>query len=111
MTSARDAYLEMKSVFETYSAERFDTPPSLKGKGTVKAIHYIQSFDPKDNITPELAQRIAKAFARKTFGNDCQVVIATHIDRGHVHSHLIVNSYLSTHALCRNGFNRKSASE
>ena len=46
MTSARDAYLEMKSVFESFSMERFNAPPPLKGKGTVKAIHYIQSFDP-----------------------------------------------------------------
>ena len=96
MTSARDAYLEMKSVYESYSTERFDTPPPLEGKGSVKAIHYIQSFDPKDNISPELAHRIAKAFARKTFGDDCQVVIATHTDRGHIHSHILVNTYTLT---------------
>lgn len=36
MTSARNAYLEkMKSVFESFSTERFDAPPPLKGKGTV----------------------------------------------------------------------------
>lgn len=93
MTSAMDAYLEMKSVFETYSVEKYDAPPPLHGKGSVKAIHYIQSFDPKDNITPEQAHRIAKAFARKTFGDDCQVVIATHTDKNHLHSHLIVNTY------------------
>ena len=93
MTSARDAYLEMKFVYESYSTERFDEPPPLEGKGSVKAIHYIQSFDPKDNISPELAHRIAKAFARKAFGDDCQVVIATHTDRGHIHSHILVNTY------------------
>ncbi len=96
MTSARDAYLEMKSVFESFSTERFDAPPPLEGKGSVKAIHYIQSFDPKDNISPELAHRIAKAFARKTFGDDCQVIIATHTDRGHIHSHILVNTYTLT---------------
>ena len=93
MTSAMDAYLEMKAVFETYSTEKFDAPPPLNGKGSVKAIHYIQSFDPRDNLTPEQAHRIAKAFARKTFGDDCQVVIATHTDKNHLHSHLIVNTY------------------
>lgn len=96
MTSARDAYLEMKAVYESYSTERFDAPPPLKGKGALKAIHYIQSFDPKDNISPELAHRVAKAFARKTFGDDCQIVIATHTDRGHIHSHLLVNTYTLT---------------
>jgi len=93
MTNARDAYLEMKSVYEHYSGKKFDMPVSLTGKNPVKAIHYIQSFDPKDNISPELAHRIAKAFARKTFGDDVQVVIATHIDRQHVHNHIIINSY------------------
>ena len=67
-----------------------------EGKGSVKAIHYIQSFDPQDNVSPELAHRIAKAFARKTFGDDCQVVIATHTDRQHVHNHLIINTYSLT---------------
>ena len=58
-----------------------------------KAIHYIQSFDPNENITPEQARRIAKAFERKTFGDDCQIVIATHLDKGHLHNHFILNSY------------------
>ena len=93
MTSAQDAYLEMKSVFEHYSSDKYNAPPPLEGKGTVKAIHYIQSFDPKDNIAPELAHRIGKAFARKTFGDDCQVVIATHVDKNHVHNHILVNTY------------------
>lgn len=96
MTSAKDAYLEMKSVFESYSTEKYNAPLPIDGKGSVKAIHYIQSFDPRDNVSPELAHRIAKAFARKTFGDDCQVVIATHVDKGHVHSHLIVNTYTLT---------------
>ena len=96
MCNAEDAYLAMKTVYEHYSGERFDAPPPLKGKGSVKAIHYIQSFDPKDNITPEQAHRIAKAFARKTFGDDCQIVIATHLDKGHIHSHFIINTYSLT---------------
>ena len=64
-----------------------------QGKGSVKAIHYIQSFDPKDNIAPELAHKIARTFARKAFGDNCQVVIATHVDKQHVHSHIIINAY------------------
>ncbi|MCM1009122.1 MAG: relaxase/mobilization nuclease domain-containing protein, partial [Ruminococcus flavefaciens] len=71
-------------------------PLPAEGKGSVKAIHYIQSFDPQDNVSPELAHRIAKAFARKTFGDDCQVVIATHLDKQHVHNHLIINTYSLT---------------
>ena len=96
MTNAKDAYLSMKMVYENYSHQKYNAPLPSDGKGSVKAIHYIQSFDPEDNITPEEAHRIAKAFARKTFGDDCQVVIATHIDREHLHNHFIVNSYSMT---------------
>ena len=83
-TNARDAYLQMKAVYEQYARDRFNSPPPISGNGTVKAIHYIQSFDPKGNITAELAHKITKAFVRKTFGDDVQAVIATHVDRRHV---------------------------
>lgn len=97
MANAKDAYNDMKMVYEYYSGKKYNAPPPIDGKGSVKAIHYIQSFDPNfdpnENITPEQAHRIAKAFARKTFGDDCQIVIATHLDKGHIHSHFILNSY------------------
>ena len=84
MANAEDAYLNMKMVYEHFSRKKYNEPPPLNGKGRVKAIHYIQSFDPQDNISPEEAHRISKAFARKTFGDDCQIVIATHCDKNHV---------------------------
>lgn len=93
LTNAEDAYLNMKMIYEHYSCRKYNEPPPLTGKAWVKAIHYIQSFDPKDNISPELAHKIAKAFARKTFGDNCQIVIATHVDKQHVHNHFILNSY------------------
>ena len=93
LTNAEDAYLNMKMIYEHYSCRKYNEPPPLQGKGWVKAIHYIQSFDPKDNIPLELAHKIAKAFALKTFGEDCQIVIATHVDKQHVHNHFILNSY------------------
>ena len=96
MTEAVDAYLNMKMVYELYSGRSFDEPLPKTGKGRVKVIHYIQSFSPDENITPEQAHRIAKAFARKTFGDDCQVVIATHTDKHHIHTHFILNTYSIT---------------
>ena len=83
----------MKIVYEQYSGKSFDEPIPQSGKGRVKAIHYIQSFDPKDNISPELAHRIGKAFALKVFGAESQVVIATHVDKEHIHTHFILNTY------------------
>ena len=93
MPNARDAYLMMKTVYEHFSSHKFDEPLPKQGKGRVKAIHYIQSFDPKDNISPELAHQIARTFARKAFGDSCQVVIATHNDKSHIHNHIIINTY------------------
>ena len=83
----------MKMVYEQFSGYKFDEPPPKTGKGRVKAIHYLQSFDPKDNISPELAHRIGRTLARKAFGDNCQVVIATHVDKQHVHNHIIINTY------------------
>lgn len=92
-TNARDAYLQMKAVYNQFARDRFDSPPPLEGKGSVKAIHYIMSFADEENVSPELAHKIAKAFVRKNFGDDAQAVIATHVDRSHVHCHMILNSY------------------
>ena len=87
------AYLAMKMVYEQFSGYKFDEQPPKQGKGKVKAIHYIQSFDPKDKISPELAHKIGRTLARKAFGDNCQVVIATHIDKGHLHNHIIITPY------------------
>ena len=89
----RCAYLAMKLVYEQFSGYKFDEPVPKLGKGHVKAIHYIQSFDPKDGISPELAHRIGRTFARKAFGDNCQLVIATHLDKDHIHTHFIINTY------------------
>ncbi len=51
MTNARDAYLNMKMVYENYSGTKFNEPVPEKGKGRVKAIQYIQSFDLRDDIS------------------------------------------------------------
>mgnify|MGYP001033324271 CR=1 FL=1 len=93
LPNAKDAYLMMKTVYEHFSSHKFDEPLLKQRKGRVKAIHYIQSFDPKDNISPELAHQIARTFARKAFGDSCQVVIATHNDKSHIHNHIIINTY------------------
>ena len=93
MTDAESAYSQMQLVYEQFARDHFDSPPPLEGKGSVKAIHYIQSFSPDDNVTPELAHRIAMTMIRKNFGDDAQAVIATHVDKEHLHSHIIICSY------------------
>lgn len=53
--------------------------------------HLFQSFHPDENLTPEIAHEIALKFAQENF-KDYEVLVATHIDREHLHSHFIVNS-------------------
>ena len=53
--------------------------------------HLVQSFPKGYEITPEKAHLIACEFARKAFGN-YECVVATHIDREHIHSHIVFNS-------------------
>lgn len=48
--------------------------------------HYVQSFAPSERVTGELAHEIAKLFAAKAWP-ESEVLIATHIDREHIHSH------------------------
>ncbi len=53
--------------------------------------HLVQSFPKGYDITPEKAHQIAVEFAEKAFGQ-YECVVATHIDRGHIHSHIVFNS-------------------
>mgnify|MGYP002517693965 CR=1 FL=1 len=87
------AYDEMKSVFENYSKDRFDEKKSENKKTSVKLFHFIQSFSPNENITPELAHNIANEWAEKAFGKERQIIISTHTDKKHIHSHIIINPY------------------
>lgn len=51
---------------------------------------YVQSFSPKENITPQKAHEIGLRFAEYFKGHE--VLVATHTDAEHIHTHLIINS-------------------
>lgn len=53
--------------------------------------HYTQSFLPEEPIIGEQAHELAKEFAEKAWP-DSQILVATHVDREHIHSHFVVNS-------------------
>ena len=52
---------------------------------------YVQSFSPKEPITPVQAHEIAKEFAEKAWPGH-EVLVTTHCDAAHVHSHFVINS-------------------
>ena len=67
----------------TRSAHRKDSP--------VWFYHYVQSFSPDEVITGEQAHQLAKEFAARAWP-DSEVLIATHLDAEHIHSHFVVNA-------------------
>ena len=76
----RSAYREFLATRELYHKE-----------SPVWFYHYTQSFSPKENITPRQAHELAKEFAARAWP-DSEVLISTHLDAAHIHSHFIVNA-------------------
>ena len=72
-----------------------------KGVNPVRIIarHVIQSFEIGE-VTPELAHEIGKQFADEILGGKYEYVLTTHIDKDHVHNHLIFNAvdFVNYHA-------------
>ena len=57
-------------------------------KGNNLAHHLIQAFEPGET-TPEQAHEIGKQLADEVLQGKYSYVLTTHIDKGHVHNHLI----------------------
>ena len=53
--------------------------------------HLLQSFHPDEKLTPETAHEIALRFGEENF-KGYEVLVATHVDRSHIHSHFVINS-------------------
>ena len=53
--------------------------------------HFVQSFAETDDLTPQEVHAIGLELAQREFPN-FEVLVATHIDTGHLHNHLVVNS-------------------
>lgn len=66
--------------------------PTDKG---VLAYHIIQSFSPGE-ATPDQVHEIGCEFARRFLADRFECTVSTHLDKGHLHNHIVVNSVLST---------------
>ena len=53
--------------------------------------HFVQSFDKQDNLSPQEVHAMGLELAQREFPN-FEVLVATHVDTGHFHNHLVVNS-------------------
>lgn len=105
---------EQKYVFgcncspEFASLEFEQTQRKFGFSGTNLAYHMIQSFAPGE-ATPEQAHEIGKKLCEKLLGNEYEYVLSTHVDRAHIHNHIIINSvnYLNGKSFSRE-HNRKA---
>lgn len=70
---------------------RYDNSVKEYNQG-VKAYHQVQSFKPGE-VTPELAHKIGKEFAKREFGEKFAYIVTTHIDKEHIHNHIISCAY------------------
>ena len=62
-----------------------------KEDGTI-AYHGYQSFAPGE-ATPEMAHKIGVELAQRLWGDQYQVVVATHLDKAnHLHNHFVLNT-------------------
>lgn len=73
-----------------------DRLSDLKNPDRVLAHHLIQSFSPDDNLTPEQIHEIGRKTVLELTGGNHQFIITTHMDKGHIHNHIIFNTTNST---------------
>ena len=58
----------------------------------IHAHHIIQSFSPEDHLTPEQINQIGYETMKELTGGKFRFIVATHVDKNHLHNHLIINS-------------------
>lgn len=69
-----------------------DDLKELSSGKQVLAHHIIQSFSPEDNLTPEQVHEIGRQTMLEFTGGDYEFIIATHVDKDHLHNHVILNT-------------------
>ena len=76
---------------ETAHTQFLRTRENAGTKGTVLARHLIQSFLPGE-VNPKTAHQIGLELCRKILKDEYEFVLSTHIDKGHIHNHIIFNN-------------------
>lgn len=73
---------------DTALEEMINTQTLFGKTGGNVAYHCYQSFKPGE-VTPEQCHQLGVELARRMWGDRYQVLIATHLDRDHLHNHLV----------------------
>ncbi len=91
MYNGRKLVTGVNCVAQSAFNEMVNTKLQYRKAGGRQYYHIMQSFHPDEPITPETAHEIALRFAEENFPG-YEVLVATHVDRNHIHSHFVVNS-------------------
>ena len=78
-------------TLETAFADMRQTKERWHKLSGVQGYHLVQSFAAGE-VTPELAHQIAQELADRVLGRRYEYVIGTHLNTGHIHSHIVWNS-------------------
>jgi len=86
-------FSNMPNIFNRVARKKDENGHYISQKEKIIMHHYIQSFDPKEKISPEQANAIGVEWAKKVFGDNYQVIVSTHVDKEHTHNHIAVCPY------------------
>ena len=89
--SVADEEMVMTKIAAAFKKGDDDLKELNSGK-QVLAHHLIQSFSPEDNLTPEQVHEIGRQTMMEFTGGDYEFVIATHVDKHHLHNHIILST-------------------
>lgn len=87
---AAEEFILTKKLADTRFGRK-ETSDLVTEKG-VLAHHLIQSFDPSDNLTAEEIHEIGRKTVLELTKGKHEFVIATHVDKNHIHNHIIFNT-------------------
>ena len=77
---------QVQSVYDDF----LNTKLLYHKDGGVMFYHMVQSFPKGEAVDPRQAHEAARRLAESFAG--CEVLVCTHVDREHIHSHCVINS-------------------
>ena len=78
---------------QTARQEMLQTKKQFNKEDGIIAFHAYQSFKPGE-VTPDLAHQIGLELANELWGDRFQVLVATHLDKAHIHNHFVLKEDL-----------------
>ena len=88
-----DLFRDRRQLRPGERLRRHDGHQAALGQGgtETKGYHIIQSFAPGE-VTPDQAHAVGVEFARRLLGDRYEAVVSTHLNKAHLHSHIVFNS-------------------